>query len=72
MTRADVIEWDETLDLLETEDEVVLSSLTIGDYVTIKKELFDEIIREANLYRIENGITTEGVDLIVISEALGC
>lgn len=72
MTREDVIEWDETLDLLETEDDIVLTELTIGDFVTIKKELFDELILEVNRYRIENGITTEGVDLIMISEALEC
>lgn len=70
MTREDVVEWDETLDLLETEDDVVLTALSIGDYVTIKKELFDEIVRDANRHRIENGIVSEGVDLIVIREAI--
>ena len=61
-------EWDETLEMLKGNDEIVVSDLSIGKYVTIKEELFHEIVEEVNKNRIENGDLAEGIDIIVLSE----
>ena len=56
-------EWDETLELLKSEDEIVVSDLSIGKYVTIKEELFHEIVEDdpSEAARIPL-IPTEGAD----------
>ena len=64
----DKLEWIETFELLEKGEEIIGSELSFGEFVTIKKELFDNIINEVNKSRIKNGELGEDVDLIVIGE----
>lgn len=63
MVNDNIMEWNETLELLKEEDEVVLSELSFGKYVTVKKELFDNIINEINAARMKEG----NMELIVLT-----
>lgn len=64
----DKVEWNETLVLLESGEEIVMSKLSGGKYVTLKKELFDNMINEINDSRIMFGDFEKGIDLITITE----
>ena len=64
---ADKKEWDETLELLVQGNDTVSSDLSIGTVVTLKEELFQQMIQEINDGRIKNGSIEEGVELIMVS-----
>lgn len=63
----DAVEWNETLEMLRIGDAVT-SDLSFGSYVTIKEELFQNMIQEINTSRIKNGNLGDGIDLIMIDE----
>lgn len=65
---SDEKEWKETLDLIQSGEEVITSDLEIGSFVTLPEELFKKMVDEINESRIKNGNLTEGVDLIVVEE----
>lgn len=65
---SDEIEWSETLDLLKSNEDIILSNLTFGEFVSIKKETFDKFVEEINYYRVKDGDLEEGVEIITIGE----
>jgi len=62
----DKLEWIETFELMEKGEEIVQSNLTIGKFVTLNKEMFDQFILEINESRLKNGDPSKGIDLIII------
>ena len=65
-------EWEETYEMLVenkgTDKNTLVSSLSIGNYVTISQELFNTLVTEVNAFRVKNGDKTKGVELITIME----
>ena len=62
----DKLEWIETFELMEKGEEIVQSNLTIGKFVTLSKEMFDQFILEINESRLRDGDPTKGINLIII------
>ena len=63
---SDKKEWDETLEFIQSGDDAVSSTLSFGEFVTIRKELFEGIVQEINNYRLEKGDLENGIELITI------
>ena len=66
MDITDKTEWEDTYNLIEDGEDMVMSELSIGKYVTLSKKVFDALILEINESRLKNGDTSEGIDLIII------
>ena len=64
----DMVEWEETLDLLVEGHETVGSELSFGNYVTLKDGLFQKMIKEINDFRMKNGDLKDGIELIIVDE----
>ena len=60
-------EWEETYEMLLLK-EPVSTVLSVGEYVTIDKGLFDAMVGEINQSRIKLGNPEDGVELIVVDD----
>ena len=61
-------EWEETYEMLQNQD-VVLSELSNGKFVSLKQQIFNEMVEEINYYRIKYKDPTKGVELILVEDA---
>ena len=66
-TKEDKKEWEETYGLM-SEGDTISVNLSNGDFVVIKKEMFDSLISELNQLRIDTSVPGEEVELIIVDE----
>ena len=68
MEDEDTREWGETLEMLRDGSDLIVSDLSFGEFVTLDRDVFQNLVNEVNDFRITNSEVGDDVQLIVIGD----